>query len=280
MNAAVHVMISRKNIEPYEQKQLLLELLNEFDSFCRNVGIKYYLIGGTLLGAIRHKGFIPWDDDIDVCMMRKDYERLLDIYKPSQNKFKLMSMKNNTKYYYPFAKLVNDDTILVEEGQEKNPLGVYLDIFPIDNCPGSTYQEACKNVSQMNIYRWLRNFKIISFNDSREWYKNMVLAIGKLISFPLSRRKISELIEKKATKNIEKDCQYVGELVNTAYGFGEVYDKCHFEEGVEVEFEGGKYIAPKDYDFILTSMYHDYMQLPPIEKRFSNHNSRCWYKSK
>lgn len=272
------IMDNKKYITPDELKSLLLDLLCEFDSFCKNNGIRYYLIGGTLLGAIRHKGFIPWDDDIDVCVFREDYEKLLSIYKSSNPNYSLISMKSDKKYYYPFAKLVNTSTVLVEEGQEKNPLGVYLDIFPIDNCPGKTLEEACRNVDKMDFYRWMRNFKIITFDKRRKWYKNLILAVGKIITFPFSRRTISELIERKAIENINLDCQYVGELVNTAYGYGEVYDKSHFAEGVEVYFEGKKFVAPKDYDYILTSMYKDYMKLPPIEKRISNHNSKCWYK--
>lgn len=272
-----------KNIEyikPKEQKELLMELLCEFDSFCRKSGIKYYLIGGTLLGAVRHKGFIPWDDDVDVCMMRNDYEYFVDNYKPSMDKYLLLSMKKDKRYYYPFAKLVNKDTVLIEEGQKKNPLGIYLDVFPLDNCQGTTLSEACKIIDQMNFLRWLRNFKIISFNKNRKFYKNLILFLGKVLFFPISRRKISELIEKKALKNKDKDCQYVGEIVNTAYGYGEVFDKCHFQEGVEIEFEGRQFIAPKDYDYILRSMYNDYMKLPPIEKQMSNHNSKCWYKER
>ena len=268
----------KKEIAPEEQKRILIDLLCEFDSFCRQEKLKYYLIGGTLLGAIRHKGFIPWDDDIDVCMLRDDYELLIEKYNASNPDYSLLSMKSDKKYCYPFAKLVNTNTILVEEGQEKKPIGVYLDIFPIDNCPGKTLEDACRNVDRLNLYRWLRNFKIITFNKNRRWYKNLALAVGKVLTLPLSRRFISEQIERKATENINVPCQFVGELVNTTYGYGEVYDKCHFGDGVEVEFEHKKFIAPLDYDYILTSMYKEYMKLPPIEKRISNHNSRCWYK--
>ncbi len=270
---------SNKIITPSEQKKILLELLKEFDSFCQKNNIRYYLIGGTLLGAVRHSGFIPWDDDVDVCMFREDYDRFLAEYKPSGEKYTLKSLELDKKYLYPFAKLVDNETILIESKNDKNGLGVYLDIFPIDNCPGNKIEDAYKNIDKINIFRWLRNFKIIEFSKKRSLLKNIVLALGKIICFPISRRRIAELIAKKASANKNIKCQFVGELVNTAYGYGEVYDRCHFGEGSKLSFEGYEFMVPIDYDYILTSMYGDYMKLPPIEKRVSNHNSICWYKS-
>lgn len=271
-------MKERKYITPDEKKILLVELLEELDEYCMNNEIKYYLISGTLLGAIRHKSFIPWDDDVDVCMLRNDYDRFINMYKTNNLKFKLLSIERDKKYYYPFAKLINEDTVLVEKGQEKNPLGVYLDIFPIDNCPGNSLEEACKNVDKLNFFRWIRNFKIIAFSKNRKWYKNLILGLGKFLTVFWSKRKIAEIIAGKASKYKKQNCQFVGELVNTAYGHGEVYDKCHFGNGVEVDFEGKKFIAPSDYDYILTSMYKNYMELPAVEKRVSHHDSVCWYK--
>ena len=269
---------NRKYISSEEQKGILLDLLIEFDSFCRNHGIRYYLIGGTLLGAVRHAGFIPWDDDVDVCMLRDDYEKFQEEYSPSSSKYKLLSLDLDRHYYYPFAKLVNNETVLIESKKDPGHLGIYLDIFPIDNCPGHTLEDACKNVDKMNFFRWIRNFKIIEFSKDRKVAKNIALFVGKILTAPISRRRISQMISNKASKNNNIRCQFVGELVNTAYGHGEVYDRCHFGEGTNVTFEEHQFIAPVDYEYILTSMYGDYMKLPPVEKRVSNHNSISWYK--
>lgn len=270
--------MKKKKINLQMQKSILLELLLELDKFCKENNIPYYLIGGTLLGAIRHNGFIPWDDDIDICMFRKDYEKFIKIYKSNNSKYKLFALETKKDYYYPFAKLVNDETILIESGNEKNPIGIYVDIFPIDNCPGKTLEEAYKNIDRMNVYRWLRNFKIINFSMKRNILKNLILLFGKILVIPITKRKISELISYNAKKNIDINCQFVGELVNTTYGYGEVYDRIHFGEGIEVVFEEKLFTAPKDYDYILKSMYGDYMKLPPEEKRISNHDVKCWYK--
>lgn len=261
-----------------EQKKLALELLIEFDDFCKKNGIQYFLSGGTLLGAIRHKGFIPWDDDIDVCMLREDYEKFIEKYQPSKEKYKLLSLETSSEYYYPFAKLVNDATILIENGNTEMPLGVYIDIFQLDNCPGETHAEACKILDSLKFYRWIRNFKIIKFSKGREWYKNLILFVGKVLSILVSRRKIAEVIDKKAKGYQGENCKFVGGLTNNTYGYGEVYERYHLRNTVDVEFEGRIFPAPVDYDFILSSMYGDYMKLPPVEKRVSHHTFKCWYK--
>lgn len=268
----------KKCISQEEQKAILIDLIVEFDSFCRKNDLKYYLIAGTLLGAVRHSGFIPWDDDVDVCMFRKDYDRLMEIYSGSSPKYKLLSLNKDRDYYYPFAKLVNDDTVLIESKNAPRNLGLYLDIFPFDNCPGRTLQEACRSIDKTKFLRDLRNLKMVDFSKDRRLYKNIILLAGKIFSFPLSCRRISQLLSDKACKNKDTDCRYVGELVNTAYGHGEVFDKKYFGNGVKIKFEGHEFLAPENYDAVLKSMYGNYMELPPIEKRKSHHGFVCWYK--
>jgi len=272
------IELDKTYIPQGEQRTILVDLMVEFDSFCRKNNLKYYLIAGTLLGAVRHSGFIPWDDDVDVCMFRKDYDKFIEMYSASSPKYKLLSLDTDKNYYYPFAKLVNDETVLIESENAPRNLGLYLDIFPFDNCPGETLQEACRNIDKTKFLRALRNLKMIDFSRERHLYKNIILMLGKVLSFSLSCRRLSQFLSDKAKKNQSISCRYVGELVNTAYGHGEVFDRDCFGEGTNIVFEGHEFIAPKNYDCVLKSMYGDYMKLPPVEERKSHHDFVCWYK--
>lgn len=270
----------RREIDLHEYKRILVDLLIEFDRFCSENKIDYFLLGGTLLGAIRHKGFIPWDDDIDVCMFRKDYERFMLSYKPSRPKYKLLTLENEKRYYYPFAKLVNTETVLVENIRENMEMGAYVDVFPLDNCPGESLDEAKKTLDGMKFYRMLTDLKIITLNKQRPVLKNLFLFVCKIPLLFTSRRRISIAISKKAKKNQNKSSDFVGEIVNNVYGYGEIWRREYFGEGTLVEFEGHFFKAPEKYDAVLTSTYKDYMKLPPIEKRVTNHDFKCWYKKK
>lgn len=270
--------MNKRYIGLNEHKQILLELLLEFDNFCRKNNIKYFLCGGTLIGAIRHNGFIPWDDDIDICLLRDDYEKLIKIYKPINPNCTLLSLETDKKYNYPFAKLIDNRTILVEKCPGTVEMGVYIDVFPFDNCPGKTKEEGCKFLDKFKWIRWLRDFKVIVFTRERKIYKNIILLFGKIITMFISRRKISEKISKKAKKYMKINGKYVCGIVNNTYGYGEVLDRELFKEAINVRFENLTVCVPVGYDTILSSMYGEYMKFPPEEKRKSHHDFECWYK--
>ena len=130
-------MDNKKYIDIDEQKKIQLEMLKEIRDICDEAGLMYFLGGGTLLGAVRHKGYIPWDDDIDLMMPREDYNKLLKIFNEKCNgKSKLLYYGNLKEYYYPYAKVVNTETRLVElDCRNLDEMGVFIDIFPIDFLP-------------------------------------------------------------------------------------------------------------------------------------------------
>ena len=117
-----------------EIQEIELEILSNIAAVCEQHQWRYFLAGGTLLGALRHKGFIPWDNDIDISMPRRDYEKLLQFYKENGNRYKILQVGENTNYYLPFAKVVDTETLLVEKSIETQvpELGLFVDIFPID----------------------------------------------------------------------------------------------------------------------------------------------------
>lgn len=266
-----------KEITLEEQKGLLVDLLTEIDRICGENQINYTLGGGTLLGAIRHKGFIPWDDDIDVFMLRQEYDRFLEVYPKANGKYRLLDIDSDVGYNYTFAKLINNDTLLIENIDGEAPLGVYVDIFPIDNCPND-YADAVKFMNSFRLLRWASNAKVIRINGNRVIWKNAVLAFGKVIIAPFSQRRIAKRISMKGQKYNGIDTKYVGELMINPYKEREIWEKEWFNSFVLVEFEKKLFKAVKEYNLLLKKTYGDYMQLPPVEKRVSHHDYHCYWK--
>lgn len=267
----------KKELELEEIKEIELSILKHIKNVCEENNIRYYLSNGTLLGAIRHKGFIPWDDDIDIFMPRTDYMKLMEILE-NGFQYKCLSIYNKNDYYYPFAKVVDTSTILIEKNHEKkiSGLGVYVDVFPIDGIPKSDIKVKF-HFRRMLIYRTILYLSLFSTcpPSSNKWkfiLKYIVWSFSRLFNW----RNIIKTIDKHAMRydfdNSEKVACIVG-----SYGKNEIVEKAIFDKGIQVEFEGESFTAPVGYDDYLTNLYGDYMQLPPIEKRVSHHNFVAYY---
>ena len=142
---------SRVSVKDVQKK--LLEMMKWFHSYCEKNEIKYYMIGGTMLGAVRHQGFIPWDDDVDIGVPRNDYNKLLTIskgLKPENSRYIIESYQDmNDDYEYPFAKVYDTSTTLIENKRKQTKRGIYIDVFPLDGIEGSTKEEAIHNYSHL-----------------------------------------------------------------------------------------------------------------------------------
>ena len=270
-----------KEISLQEQKQIMMNLLLEFTTFCDDHHLTYFLTGGTLLGAIRHKGFIPWDDDIDVGMPRSDYEKFVQLYnseKKNEN-YDFYCLENYEDIYVPSGKLVDNRTVLEEAVESDIMMGIYIDIFPLDNV-GNTLEEA-KAIFQETIQIRqkidVQNWKIIK---ERAWYKNVIIYIIKLFS-PKGKRKellhhLDEVCRKYESDNMTN---YVGFICAAHNGEKEILKKEWFEEYKLTPFEEYEFKVPVHYDEILTGFYNEnYMELPPENKRKSHHMYKAYYK--
>ena len=251
-----------------------LEILKVLDEICRKHNLRYYVVGGTLIGAVRHKGFIPWDDDIDVSMPRADFDRFMKIAKDElPADFFLQNRKTEKNCYFYYAKLRASGTYFPEDKFEHTPIhkGIFIDIFPLDYAPSSSLLQKLlfKGMSMLTGF-------ICSKEKTTEFlYKNMSLP------FIVSMRLLQCILPKffllwlrnmlGKFSNLVSDKKYVASL-SGFHGYPqEVAPMDYWGDGVDIEFEGYTVKAPSKYHELLTHMFGDYMTLPPEEDRI-NHN--------
>lgn len=256
-----------KKIELKEQQVILLNILDFFAKYCDNHSLNYSIEGGTLLGAIRHHGFIPWDDDVDVALLRDEYERLKESAKYFKHPYFKFHSYDIDGYAIPYLKLSDERTILLEdEGMSCNPeIGINIDIFPYDYVSGCEFKY--KKDCRVNFKKYMDiKHKITNFSIKRNIFDNIKLLAHKILLLNISScdicRNIDELAKNKYYKSSDKvGCGIMSYCVNN--GFNTVWLK----ESVVLPFENIQIRAFKEYDKILTAYYGDYMQLPPVEER-------------
>ena len=273
----------KKNIEltKADIKKELLEILLEIDRITKQLKIKYFLYAGTLLGAARHKGFIPWDDDVDISMERSEYEILLAKFNTLANpKFKLISPYTEKNYLWGYAKVINTETSLIEN-RLKPPFeyGLFVDIFPFDYISINSEEE--KNKIQNNLLLFNRRQMITDFRYAPLKWKicnlwNLIIYKGKNRFSYLWKDASDNNIEfNNYQKSLSKKDEYHN-LILVAFGLEPKIDRLLFKtewykDTIELDFEGYKLQAPVFYDDILRASYGDYMQLPPENKRKGEH---------
>ena len=257
-------------------KELELKILDEIISFCNERGYICYIAYGTLLGAVRHKGFIPWDDDIDVIMPRNDYEKFCAEWDNS-GRYKVLECKRDSSYIYPFAKVFDSTTIIEEHDVLVGcNLGIYVDVFPQDNVPYKTKNECylikkCETLEKCRMYSMFRVDKILSKDKKKNIMRRIIWKILKGIG----PARISRYQDKVAQKYKDDDTDYIGCLC-TRYSEREILPVSIYKDETTVMFEGKKYKTPANYDYILKLLYGDYMEFPPVEERVLKHNFKVW----
>ncbi|MBQ7232387.1 MAG: LicD family protein [Bacillales bacterium] len=254
-------------------KVKLVEMFQWFHDFCQENDLRYYALGGTMLGAARHQGFIPWDDDIDVGMPRSDYEKLKLLLANQDNKhYVLEAPEFNTKdYYYPFSKLYDTTTTLIENTRFKIKRGIYLDIFPLDGI-GNTLEESRTNFSKVKKQYNLLLTRVTGIRKGRKWYKNLAVILVRMIpNFILNNKKILKKLIESGKKYSFDDCEWCGNLFG-AWGFREVMPKEIMGEPKLYQFENIMIFGAADADKYLSNLYGDWTKLPPEEKRVTHHD--------
>lgn len=265
-----------REIQFEEMKKIELNILIYFTEVCEENNLRYYLGGGTLLGAVRHKGFIPWDDDIDVMMPRPDFQKLLSLSINNEN-YNIIKL-GAAGYYYNFAKLVDTRTILEEKGIKRiDGLGVYIDIFPLDGMP-ETPDALKKRFKELNsIRKRINNTCLLKpkFHRNPFAYLNACRIYNSNKNIDLSSLQKKYL--DSALKNSFDDSEFVF-AAGGAYGARDIFPGKWFEKEIELQFENLSVKAFNGYDFYLTQLYGDYMTLPPEDKRVTPHHTIVYFK--
>ncbi len=256
--------------------KILCETMKAFIAFCKKNNLRYYADGGTCLGAVRHKGLIPWDDDIDVLMPRGDYNRFLSL-KPQLEDSKYEILDPSIKgYYLPFAKFSDKTTTIYEYKPLPFIIGVFVDVFPLDEVGND---DLSKNLSDKRVLLWGDYRKSLfhyKFSDTYTKYyrlkpRTLYLYVRDFLVGNRRRRKFYERYlanEREIQK--QKGNRYI--YYGGSYGYEKSnFPKEWFADGVNVPFEDFSVCLPLQYDLYLKRVFGDYMTPPPIEKRVSHH---------
>lgn len=255
-----------KELSLQEIKTISFDILKHFNAFCQKNSLSFYLSNGTLLGAVKYGGFIPWDDDIDVLMPRKDYEKFVSLFKDN-DKFTLYTHERNKKYKFPYAKLCAQKTLKVETNIDSGiDLGVDIDIFPLDTCSA----HILSNYVQKKLAIYQRGCILSKFNstNNKSIFKRVIIKMCKLMGFEFFYKRLKNIVKQET--NV--DGQYMGCLMWPIYGKKEIIPREVFGNTIEIEFEGEKFPAPIGYDSYLRSLYGSYEKDPPIEKQKTHHS--------
>ena len=253
-----------------------LELLKKLDAFCKKNKIKYFISYGTLLGAVRHKGFIPWDDDIDVSMMRDDFDRFCElIQKDKTLKFKSFQTDKDYKYYVP---IVYDDSvdIVSRNGEKDRIIHPWVDIFPYDGTPNNKLK---RKFYLINCYRRLVQINLSAIDEivktkkkGRPFHERAIIAVGKTLKVGkiFNTKKQLYKLDKKFRKYKIENSDYI-QCFMAGDKMKECIEKKYFEPFKDYTFEGHRFPGVNDYDGYLTHFYGDYMTPPPVEDRGTTH---------
>ena len=251
-----------------ELRSIQIGILDSIHEFCQREGITYYLSSGTLIGAVRHKGYIPWDDDIDLYMPRESYERFIKSFLCKSGHYRVINPHTEPNYYYTFAKVVDTRTLMVETETPGFEIGVFIDIFPIDYITDDPEERAKVFKRKHQLYK-IRRCKI---SHNNPLYSKAAYFVYK--HWPRSIKSLNNEIERLVTRC--KKSTTVCNLTESGPSIEGCFPASCIASDVDIEFEGKMYKTMVGYKEYLTMTYGDYMTLPPPEKRVQHSFEAYW----
>lgn len=255
-----------------EYKKKVLEVMVKVDAVCRQNNIGYMIACGTLLGAVRHGGFIPWDDDIDIMIRRKDYAVLKKAVQKSNSGLRFIGMDDKENTVYPFAKICAADTMLEESNfRPVDGLGAFVDVFMMDWVPANEQKRARFHARLLRLRKLAQHSSRVSYSRSGSRKTDLL----RFAAFWVTRLFDSGRLNRRLNRLCQSwrgDKQWLG----IAWSRRECYPLNLVEPFRPIAFEGHEFMGPSDPDGVLRLSFGDYMQLPPEEKRISEHFFQCW----
>ena len=257
-----------------EFQEKLLQTFKAFAEFCKVNDLAYYAAYGTCLGAVRHHGFIPWDDDMDVYMLRADYERMLSLREQLRGSIYWVSDFRDGSHPYPFAKFYSTDCSVWELRQFPFIIGPWVDVFPIDEWNNSTQASKLYDNYHYALWKYRKALSTQSWKEigydiiHHKGFNGVIKTVKKCLYSPFKKKYLKNatnalnLVESLQGQYL-KDWNHIKKMV---------YEKTWFRETIDIPFEDTVICCPASYDELLTYEYGDYMTPPPPEKRVSNHH--------
>lgn len=251
-------------------QKIILSIVDDIVKICDDNKIDYYIIGGSLLGAVRHKGFIPWDDDFDIAMKRADYDKFINICREKLNtdKYFIQTSENELYYAFAFGKIRLKNTVFVEEFSKNVPInnGIFVDVFPIDNLPNSKF----KRKIYLIINHILKNAIWIKCGYGTEQQRNRI--INRILKVAVAPFSISVI------KKMRRNLLYKYDNSITSYGFlsdypNEIIKNKLLNNKRKYKFDDRTYYSILEYDEYLRTLYGNYMVLPPESDRITHYSS-------
>ena len=256
-----------KTLKHLQKVQIMI--LKYFIKICEENNLLYFIYGGSLLGTIRHEGFIPWDDDIDVIMFREDFEKLNKIFEKNiDDKYRFINVLNEETYHYTFGRLMLKNTLFEEwwASQVDYTHNIFIDVFILDNIPKNKFKRFIHTWSSF-LLNQLTMYAFIKFDNNSKLKKIIQQLTHYLIKIlPMSPYSIKRKCVETFTKYENQDCDEVCDF--PAICQMPIYYKTDWFPLKKAKFEDLEVNIPNDYDKILTRTYGDYMKLPPKESRY------------
>lgn len=265
-----------KKINDVEQKKLLIDMMKYIDDICEENNINYTLIGGSLIGAVREQGIIPWDDDIDISLMPTEYNKLIKILHNKESKYKIMTNEYNNDYYYPFAKLVDTTTILSEKNVKPiKDYGLFIDIFCYNNIPNNQIKRVIYSKKLKFMKQLITGYASSSTNIKN--FLNPKMIRNNIANF-IGIKKIMKRYLKYAQKYNSQNCKEIISCWPVYELDKEIQLKSNFENYIEVPFENIKVKIIKNYDGLLKVTFGDYMKRPDKAQQIKKHDLDVYWK--
>lgn len=275
--------MTRQELTIRETQNISLEILHTISEICEAQNLRYCLIYGTLIGAVRHHGYIPWDDDVDIMMPRPDYDRLLTYLKAHIEEYPHLRVFNREEcpeYPYMITRISDDRYVIETDNEQSYGMGVFIDIYPYDGL-GKTKEES--------VRYGLKGDRLSSlcYQATRQRFaiENTTSTIRKILKFPAylyakarGKEYFQDKLEQLAGIKEYDTSEYVGCVIWLSWGEKDIFPRQWFDETMLMPFEQYQFRVPKKYDEVLRHEYGDYMQLPPEEDRIGHHFYKAYRK--